>query len=506
MSNIKLQIGLDVIRSYRRLAYSPWYALAEFIDNSTQSYRNNEDELNEAFAKEGRRLRVRIEYDRDADLLIVTDNAMGMNLAELERALFIGKPPIDLTGRSQFGLGLKTAACWFGDTWSVRTKKLGERQGYRVLVEVEKVASAPEYDLPTDVFDAPVGEHFTEIRIENLHQVLQGRRLGKTRDSLRSMYRVDIRRGKLELVWDTNVLTWRDENEYLPVENGDKVVDKLKFSFEVGGRRVRGWAGVLAPGSSSRGSAGFALIRRGRLIRGWPVAWRPEAIFGPSPGRNDLVNQRVTGEVVLDDFDVTHTKDDILWPEDEEDEVQEGIKERIAQVLKLAREYRHAKAAPEPVARDRKQAMDGLVGDSSLGQRIQATGREVEALIDAMPPSDIAAVAAAAMARVVGKDQALLQIDAARHVFNVFTTSKQGPEAPYVSASEGRKNAWLLVLNAAHPLCVASEDDEALRVHIQHAVADGLVVWALEGGRIAGQGPALLGFKDALLRLMSRDP
>lgn len=35
---MQIQIGLDVISSYKRLAYTPWYAIAEFVDNSTQSY------------------------------------------------------------------------------------------------------------------------------------------------------------------------------------------------------------------------------------------------------------------------------------------------------------------------------------------------------------------------------------------------------------------------------------------------------------------------------------
>ena len=32
---IQLIIGPDAITSYRRLAYSPWHAIAEFVDNST---------------------------------------------------------------------------------------------------------------------------------------------------------------------------------------------------------------------------------------------------------------------------------------------------------------------------------------------------------------------------------------------------------------------------------------------------------------------------------------
>ena len=73
---VELSLGLDVIRSYKRLAYTPWHALAEFVDNSTQSYFNNEEALREAFERDGEGLSVDIMYDPAEGLLRVTDNAM----------------------------------------------------------------------------------------------------------------------------------------------------------------------------------------------------------------------------------------------------------------------------------------------------------------------------------------------------------------------------------------------------------------------------------------------
>ena len=39
-------IGPEIIRSYKRLSYTPWHALAEFIDNSTQSFFDNRERPN----------------------------------------------------------------------------------------------------------------------------------------------------------------------------------------------------------------------------------------------------------------------------------------------------------------------------------------------------------------------------------------------------------------------------------------------------------------------------
>ena len=90
--SIQLQIGPEVITSYKRLAYTPWHVLAEFVDNSTQSYFNNRAQLDKIFDGKDK-LTVSIEYDkRKEGTLRLTDNAMGMSYKELQHALHVGLP------------------------------------------------------------------------------------------------------------------------------------------------------------------------------------------------------------------------------------------------------------------------------------------------------------------------------------------------------------------------------------------------------------------------------
>src|SRR5205809_8070667 len=103
---LELKIGLDVINSYKRLAYTPWHAIAEFVDNSTQSYFDNKAALDDVYAKDGKGLLVSVVYDKDEGLLRVYDNAMGMSLDELKNALHVARPPRHTTGRSKYGRGL----------------------------------------------------------------------------------------------------------------------------------------------------------------------------------------------------------------------------------------------------------------------------------------------------------------------------------------------------------------------------------------------------------------
>ena len=109
---MKLQLGPEIISSYKRLAYQPWYALAEFVDNSTQAYFNNRERLDKVYTQTGTKLTVTIKLgkDKDGEYIRVSDNSIGMSENELKNAVIIGHPPANAGGRSRYGLGLKTGA------------------------------------------------------------------------------------------------------------------------------------------------------------------------------------------------------------------------------------------------------------------------------------------------------------------------------------------------------------------------------------------------------------
>ena len=76
-----------------------------------------------------------------AGTIEITDNSIGMDEGELENALKVAAHAPRPHGRSKYGMGLKTAACWFGNNWTVVTKKLGEPEELSVDVDVERIAS-----------------------------------------------------------------------------------------------------------------------------------------------------------------------------------------------------------------------------------------------------------------------------------------------------------------------------------------------------------------------------
>ena len=343
---LEFQIDSSAILNYKRLDYSFWFAIAEYVDNSTQSYLNNKEKLDKQFTKDNESLEVKIIYDNKQDTLSIRDNAMGMDYQELIYAHQMGKPPKINTGRSEFGMGLKTASCWIGDTWSVRTKKLGQEEEIEFTFDVEKVSKG-DVALKDIRRKKPIEDHYTIIEIQKMHQKIAGPTITKTKNYLASMYRVDIKEKSLSLKWGDEPLSYDANLIFLKAQNGEEF--KREFDFKIGKHRVSGWGAILENGG--RAKAGFAIIRRNRVIVGQPTAWRPSTIFGQEGGSNDLINQRLVGEIHLDDFMVSHTKNAILFQGEEEHEIEEKLREEFSTYLDIARDarYRKTKIALETI-------------------------------------------------------------------------------------------------------------------------------------------------------------
>jgi len=332
---MEFSIGYEVINSYKRLSYSPWHAFAEFIDNSTQAYFDNKEILDKAFKKEkvsGLKVTIKYEPKKRGGIIQIIDNSIGMSHDELENAMKVAHPPTNTNGRSRYGMGLKTAACWIGNKWTVRTKKFGETSEHKVTIDVNKIATGNLDIQYNEKKSQPKDKHYTIIEISDHNRKFHGRTLGKIRDWLSSMYREDFRKGLLKLEWRNEILKWNEPETLIARDNSPYRKD---FDFKVDGKKIRGWVGILRKGTRSQ--AGFSIVHSGRIIKGWPEAWRPEKIYGQIGGSNDLVNQRVFGEIHLDNFEVSHTKDDILWLGAQEEEIEKALYEKIKDYIEIAK-------------------------------------------------------------------------------------------------------------------------------------------------------------------------
>lgn len=488
---LPLVLGYEVIRSYKRLSYTPWSALAEFVDNSTESYLLHKRLLRKAYATEHSRLRVRIDYDRQALTLDIRDNAMGMSLDELKRALHIGEAPPKSTGRARFGMGLKTAASWFGDRWSVTTTKLGDAHVLSVVVDVGRVARG-DFELEVNVDDGPVSDHYTVVSIDRLNKPIEARTRGKVKNYLASMYRFDISKGELELFCFGDKMVWSGDDFQLRSNEEGRPL-RQSFNFEVNGKNVRGWAGILK--KASRARAGFTIVHAGRVIRGWPDAWRPQSIFGQVQGSNDLVNQRLVGEVVLDDFEVSHTKDDILWFGSEEDEVGEGLKQACADLIRLAklplRESGRFVAASSPA--------DLRFVTSSVQAELVAP--ELREVLVAEPNGELSRFDRATVELLEAASRQAPDFTASVGDLSVsgYLCTARSSKAPY-AASRVTDGRLIIALNTSHPY-VYELDRIGLLDHLRHTVFEALATWRSRSLEEAGMEGNAQFVKDRLLRI-----
>lgn len=493
--SIELHIGPEIIRSYKRLSYTKWHALAEFVDNSTQSYMDNKEALDRVRERpEGPVLTVRIRYsDSGTGSLTIEDNAMGMSEKELANALHIGKVPEITSGRSEFGMGMKTAACWFGNNWIVRTKKLGNPEENTIYFDVERVASNV-LDLQHKKIAAPKEKHYTVIEITDLNQRISKQDTRWTKDFLSSMYRKDIENRILELLWNDEPLRWKCPTEGGNIHMQEGKECKKPFAFEVNGKAVKGWIAILERGS--RAQAGFSIIRRGRVIKGWPDSWRPLAIFGQYEGSNDLVNQRLIGEIELDDFDISHTKDDILWQKNERSEVETNLAEVASEYIEIARSYRKRGSRGDSPSRQAVGTAIGMfeeeLASSEFNKIISSNGSIPIKFVEAVPE---------AMIRSATKSEPNMSRTIEEFVLNIFLSGEFAETDPYVGVEITKENVLNIVLNMGHPIMKDLRGSMGMLNHIKHCTYDGIAEWKANKNWGTDNPQVIRTIKDSLLRI-----
>jgi hypothetical protein len=347
---IDIRPDVGVYATYRRLSYRPWNAIAEFVDNSTQNYYDHKVELQKAYEKEDgpKNLRIEITYDNETNALTILDNANGMNWEELQRAVMLNRPPPNRTGRCEYGMGLKTAACWFGKIWTIETCRLGEGIEYHVKVDVPKLTESHSDKIDVVELPADPSSHFTKIKILDLYNRIRGGTPNRIKEQLGSMYREDLRSKEVEIIWNYQQIDF-EEPTFLEEDIGDHVnVWKKNISFDVPWEnegkalRVYGWIGIRIPGRQR--DAGFVLIRRGRVIVGGPdEGYKPTQLFGQG---NTFRSQRLIGELHLDDWPISQAKDAFDWYGGLEDALIEALRRECSEYMEKAEVYREQKNKP----------------------------------------------------------------------------------------------------------------------------------------------------------------
>ncbi|MYB94501.1 ATP-binding protein [Candidatus Poribacteria bacterium] len=409
LQKIQIRPGVGILSVLSHLNYKPWFAIAEFVDNSIQSFLDYREEIERIDGKDAK-LRVAIELDSsEGGRLIVRDNAAGIHEADYPYAFRPAEVPANTSGLSEFGMGMKSAACWFSPDWIVRTTALGESEEKTVHFDISQIVEDNLEELTVESRPSQPKAHFTEIILSNLHRPPQGRTIGKIREHLASIYRVFIRDGLLELRFGDEVLSYSQPRILCaPFHENTSEAPRLwrkEINFDFGtGLRARGFAALREKASTSH--AGFALFRRNRLIQGSAdEGYRPKLIFS---NPNSYTYQRLFGELHLEGFDVSHTKDGFQWDENEEpflELLKEELNEEPTPLLNQAEGYRVRQKTPDlkPGAETSTRRTSKAV-ENEVPPVVETQIREEPE--DKPPPSDLPTTRAAVADKTV-----LVEID-----------------------------------------------------------------------------------------------
>lgn len=329
---LNIQPAASILNVFSRLSYKPWYAIGEFVDNSTQSYLSHVAELSKdtSFTK----LVVEIEYDSVKNELTIFDNAYGMEIDRFQDAVRLDARNEFQTGRNEFGMGLKTAASWFGNVWKVVSTQYKSRNMYTAVVDIPQLKESGDNCIEIKRTKVDPDLHGTWIFIQDVTKKITGpRTIGKIRTLLSSMYRRDINQNNIEIRFNGEPIVFE---EYPILQNYRGKTWKKELDFDVLFERhqyhVTGFVAIMNPGSFPK--AGFALFRQNRVVvGGLDQNYKPSAIFGQAQSQRSL---KLFGELNMNDFPVNQAKDGFIWDDGLEDAFIDTLKTNIQEYIDIA--------------------------------------------------------------------------------------------------------------------------------------------------------------------------
>lgn len=377
---LNIQPAASILNVFSRLSYKPWYAIAEFVDNSTQSYISHEEEL--TAVPEFEKLVVSVKYDSNNNTLTITDNAYGMELDRFKDAILLDSKNEMQSGRNEFGMGLKTAASWFGNVWSVISTQYNSNNQYSAKINIPELKRSGLNSIQIHRDFIEESTHGTKIIIEDVtKRITASRTIGKIRELLSSMYRRDINNRNIE-IWFNDEPIYFEPYSILTNFRGRVWKKELDFivNFNNSDYHVTGFVGILNPGSFAK--AGFALFRQDRVVVGGnDLNYKPTQIFGQAQSQISL---KLFGELNMNDFPVNQAKDGFVWDDGLEDAFIDALKDNIQEYITIARmsikerddEAQYSAEASEDLHADVLNDLNNAFGNND--DDIPTTSKETE--------------------------------------------------------------------------------------------------------------------------------
>ena len=456
--NANIAIG-EMLDTFGNHGYRLWDAIFELVDNSVDSFTKHSRKLKKA--RPGKSNRIDITVDNKARSVTISDNAHGMSLEELKRALIPAKANVDQDGIGKYGMGLKTAASWLGKVWTVRTKQLGSNEEYIAKVNIPELKKSLNNFIPIKTKKLGSSE-----RVKNqsytIIEITSGIRRYGSSTFTRSQRMLEIYYQKViskdfQIIWRGKPIEY-EEPKILVGEQPDGKKTKYDFKikpFTLNGQKISGRYGIyfdrkLGAAGKQTPYAGVTAFWRKRVIlsKEGSTQWWPGDIFGNAAG--DLARQRVFLHLTMNDASVNSLKTDFSWVafthEKLEAEIIKQTNGHIKEIRDFARSVRKEKA---PITDTERALLDERTRSQleSLGPTIKVAEITAGETADELTKSQIA--------ELEGSDDAPyhVSINGGQPNVRFYVAKKLHPKEPFIRTHCEQEKVNIYI-NAQHPFYV----------------------------------------------------
>jgi hypothetical protein len=309
---------------------------------------------------------------------------------------------------------------------------------------------------------------------------------------LGAMYRVDIRNRKLILLFNGNPVPLPEAHDIARTEEGKEA--REEFATTIGAKSVRGWFAVLRTGSRKFG--GFSLIQNDRQIKGYPDAWKPKSVFGgeDDEGGNSLVSQRLIGEIVLDGFDVSHTKDAILYSGSEEEDLEKFLADKTQRFKAFATSMRKGSKGTPWSKEKFKELVDGMKDEFNSDEIKDAVATTP------LPPLSVIQDSIKKQAAAVTTEEEVLQVEVGDGIVVKLILQDRTDNDPHLTLFPSSDKELLVIINQQHPYFVDIESEERVDELTRQYIYDGVAEFIIQRKSARREPDAIRKMKDQLLR------
>ncbi len=201
------------------------------------------------------------------------------------------------------------------------------------------------------------------------------------------------------------------------------------------------------------------------------------------------------GEIELDEFEVTQAKDDILWFGDEQELVEQKLREEAADYMAVARERKRGDTTEGPSELEVQTAVEEFQAELTSDELVDLI------TLDDVPPPEAVSDSIQPLLDEMAEANPDFSATIGDLTVKGFTANDLSPNDPYVAADSASPAEVVVIANMRHPHFGQLRGSEGVLNFLRHCVYDALAEWQARQRTAAPDPETIKMLKDRLLRV-----